>query len=79
MVTPTASLTGSFSPATFGRFVEEKQYLENVSPRTARGYWDALAAFHRYHLGNEITADSLKKMVVRMSQSGKPLHSPARL
>src|SRR5262245_23239355 len=79
MVSPTASSaehpakdfsTVSFSPVTFGRFVEEKRYLENVSPRTARGYWDALSAFHRYHVGNEITADSLKRMVVRMTQSG---------
>jgi len=71
MFSPTASSAdhpaknfsaGSFSPATFGRFVEEKRYLENVSPRTARGYWDALSAFHRYHVGAEITADSLKKM-----------------
>jgi len=73
MISPTASAdslsyrTGVFSPVSFGRFVEEKRYLENVSPRTARGYWDALAAFHRNHVGNEITADSLKKMVVRMS------------
>jgi integrase/recombinase XerD len=81
MISPTASLSGAWSPVSFGRFVEEKRYLENVSPRTARGYWDALAAFHRYHTGNEITADSLKRMAVRMSQSGMTpgaIHAYAR-
>jgi hypothetical protein len=72
MFSPTASAdslshrTGGFSPLSFGRgrFVEEKKYLDGVSHRTARNYWYALRAFHRYHGGNEITEASLKAMAV---------------
>lgn len=80
MFSPTASLiTGSWSPTTFGRFVEEKKYLDGVSQRTAENYWAALKAFHRYHVGNEITKTSLKAMVMaRAGMSPGAIHSYAR-
>src|SRR5262245_14632779 len=83
MDSPTASpnSTGIFSPASFGRFVEEKKYLDGVSNRTARNYWDALKAFHRYHTGNEITEASLKAMAMAMARAGMSpgaIHSYAR-
>ncbi|HEX2489402.1 MAG TPA: hypothetical protein VHR27_08365 [Blastocatellia bacterium] len=70
MFSPTASPNqGTFSPASFGRFVEEKKYLDGVSHRTARNYWDALKAFHRYHTGNEIKEASLKAMAMAMARA----------
>jgi integrase/recombinase XerD len=87
MFTPSASAdslsyrTGTFSPISFGRFVEEKKYLEGVSRRTAENYWGALRAFHRYHAGNEITEASLKAMAMAMARAGMSpgaIHSYAR-
>jgi hypothetical protein len=72
MFIPTASPSpiGIFSPESFGRFVEEKKYLDGVSHRTAHNYGDALRAFHHYHSGNEITEASLKAMAMAMARAG---------
>jgi len=73
--------TGIFSLASFGQFVEEKKYLDGVSHRTARNYWGALKAFHRYHTGNEITEASLMAMAMATARAGMSpgaIHSYAR-
>jgi site-specific recombinase XerD len=60
----------------FERFLKEKQFLANISPKTVRSYRQAFNAYRRA-LGQsdggcsaEVTKDSSKDFVIGMRESG---------
>jgi integrase/recombinase XerD len=60
-------MTLSISPATrFEKFIQEKKYLQNVSPATVRWYTSAL----KWLPCEQPTQDELNSMVIRMREAG---------
>lgn len=53
----------------FATFLEEKQFLDGLSPKTIQGYKEAFKAFHRYGKA-EISAHGVKDFMIEMVKSG---------
>jgi len=61
-------MTDLFEPQPFKSFLQEKQFIKNVTPKTIQAYKDAFKAFHRYGKA-EISAQGVKDFMIEMVKS----------
>lgn len=62
-------MTDLFETQLFKSFLQEKQFLKNVTLRIVQGYKDAFKAFHRYSKA-DISAQGVKDFMIEMVKSG---------